>query len=233
MNNENKEKICRIACVSEKVELPLREYLTEKGYRLQYVFPKNEITGSEKYHPDLYMCKLGAEPSAEIFFGEREYIGIKYPQCAAYNGVVMGDIFIHKLTATAKDLMEIVRGRGYRLIDVPQGYTKCNMVVVDALHCITSDYGLAKALSSEASQIKVLMVEKGQVELEGYPYGFLGGASGRVDGEIVFNGDLSRHSDFVRIKEFINSCGLGVKYFKDYPLRDIGSIIAVSHRSLF
>ena len=62
-------------------------------------------------------------------------------------------------------------------------------------------------------------------ELPGYDTGFLGGTSGRVGDEIVFNGDLSAHPDFEAIKDFIRSRGLQIKYFESYPLRDIGSII--------
>ena len=104
-----------------------------------------------------------------------------------------------------------------------QGYACCSIVPVDEDSIITADRGIARA--AEAAGIKVLTVEAGHVELPGYDTGFLGGTSGRVGDEILFNGDLSSHPDFEAIKDFIGSRGLKIKYFEGYPLRDIGSII--------
>ncbi len=63
------------------------------------------------------------------------------------------------------------------------------------------------------------------MELPGYDTGFIGGTSGRVGDEIIFNGDLSAHPDCQAIRQFIEERGLKVRYFSGYPLRDIGSII--------
>ena len=73
--------------------------------------------------------------------------------------------------------------------------------------------------------IDVLTIRPGYVELPGYDTGFIGGTSGRVGNEVIFNGDLSAHPDFPEIRDFIADRGIGLKYFIGYPLRDIGSII--------
>ena len=108
-------------------------------------------------------------------------------------------------------------------MNVKQGYACCSIVPVDEDSIITADRGIARA--AEAAGIRVLTVEAGHVELPGYDTGFLGGTSGRVGDEIIFNGDLSAHPDFEAIRDFIGSRGLKIKYFESYPLRDIGSII--------
>jgi hypothetical protein len=94
---------------------------------------------------------------------------------------------------------------------------------VDEDSIITYDRGIAKA--AEAAGINVLTVDPGHVELPGYDTGFIGGTSGRVGDEIIFNGDLSAHPDCQAIRQFIEERGLKVRYFSGYPLRDIGSII--------
>lgn len=76
--------------------------------------------------------------------------------------------------------------------------------------------------------MNVLLVEPCFVKLRGADTGFIGGASGRVDGEIVFNGDLSVHPNFREITTFIETQGLGCKWFESYELEDIGSIITVT-----
>ena len=42
---------------------------------------------------------------------------------------------------------------------------------------------------------------------------------------MIFNGDITRHSDYARIRDFIESRGLDIVFFKEYRLTDIGSII--------
>ena len=66
------------------------------------------------------------------------------------------------------------------------------------------------------------------MKLRGADTGFIGGASGRVDDEIVFNGDLSAHPNLKKITAFIEARGLGCKWFDSYVLEDIGSIITVT-----
>ncbi len=73
--------------------------------------------------------------------------------------------------------------------------------------------------------IDFLLVRKGYVALDGFEYGFLGGASGCIDDTVYFNGDLSAHPDYEKIRRFIEAHGLRVKFFADEPLTDIGSII--------
>ena len=110
------------------------------------------------------------------------------------------------------------------LINVKQGYTKCNCVVVDGHSIITSDQGIIGTLK-KYPDIDVLPICQGFVSLDGFEYGFLGGASGRVGDEIIFNGDLSAHPDYDSIGRFIASRHLQLKFFPEYPLTDVGSIL--------
>ena len=94
---------------------------------------------------------------------------------------------------------------------------------VDENAIITYDRGIAaKAVKAG---LEVLTIESGHVLLEGYETGFIGGASGRIGDEIVFNGDLRKHPDFRAITEFVEGRGLKVRYFPGHDLTDIGSII--------
>ena len=79
----------------------------------------------------------------------------------------------------------------------------------------------------EEAGLNVLKVTPGHVLLPGYSEGFIGGTAGRVGDEILFNGDLSAHPDFGAIRDFIRERGLGLKYFDDCQLTDIGSVIEV------
>jgi len=85
--------------------------------------------------------------------------------------------------------------------------------------------GILFANALKNTDVEVLTVREGHVLLPGFDTGFIGGASGRVGDEIIFNGDLSAHPDFEKIRDFIQCRGLKVRYFPGLPLTDIGSII--------
>jgi len=205
--------------ISHLADNRIKEYVTTLGYRVCEVTALAQIDAPIACHPDVYMCALGGK----VFHGDPSVLTHDYPGHAVYNGCCTGKHFIHNTKITDKNLLAAVKESGMQTVHVAQGYAKCSCVVVDEDSIITADHGIAKAATSCGMQ--VLVVEKGQVHLDGYPYGFIGGASGKVGNAILFNGDLSKHSDFDAICRFIEERGLAVKYFEDYPLTDIGSII--------
>ena len=204
--------------ISDMAYDSLKKYLKTEGYKLVNITLYN-VYPSIKNHPDLLICHLGSE----IYYGNPSNVGNKYPYDIPYNCAVTGKFFIHNLKYTDKKLMKRASELEMTFINVRQGYTKCNIVVVSKDAIITSDMGIYKATKDF---LKVLLVEPGQVQLPGMNTGFLGGASGRINNKILFNGDLRAHSDFKRIVEFIKAEGLEPVWFEGYPLLDIGSIIS-------
>jgi len=166
------------------------------------------------------LCKTGFR---KVFYGNAEQLGFKYPNNAKFNGVVMGKYFIHNTKYSSHDLLVEAKRLDKKVIHVEQGYTKCNMAVIDDNTAITSDKGIAEALAN--TTIKLLVIEPGHVLLQGQKYGFIGGASGRVGNEMIFHGNLSAHPDFNRIVDFLNENQCNYKYFEEFELEDIGSII--------
>ena len=213
--------------LSEDADPRLTAYLKESGREVCIVEHSDAVSHAVSAHPDIYMCRLGAGEEAEVFFGDKEKLSEEYPKDILYNAVVTSRYLISLNRYTDPSLIDAAKRLfpDIRIINVPQGYTKCNMVVVDDTHFITEDRGIYKALLS-CPDIECLLVSPGQVALQGFKNGFLGGASGRVGSDIVFNGDLSSHSDFGLITEFIEKCGLRPVFFADWPLTDIGSIIS-------
>lgn len=205
--------------VSEFADRILKEYLQSAGYAVREVAAGADVDAGIAAHPDIYMCRLGDT----VFHGDASCLGRDYPAHAIYNACSTGKFFIHNLKITAPALLKAANDLGLRTVHVAQGYAKCNCVVVDENSIITADRGIAKA--AEAAGLDVLIVAPGQVELSGYPYGFLGGASGRIGNAVIFNGDISAHSDYAAIADFIKYRGLELIYFRQYPLTDIGSVI--------
>ena len=209
--------------LSENVNNALVEYLITNGWTIKIVSAYSEIKTGISSHPDIYMCKLGVLDEAEVFFGDRAALGEKYPADVIYNAACTGKYFIHNLKYTSPELLKLAENRGFTLINTRQGYAKCSLALIDENSVITSDEGTAKALKNAG--LDVLLIEKGYVRLEGYDYGFIGGACGRVGNVMVFNGNLAAHPDYGRIESFILSKGLLLKFFPEYPLEDIGSVI--------
>ena len=205
--------------VSKDAGDELKAYL---GERAQVILFGGISTVAEpiRNHPDLLYCRLKEDV---IFMGNDQLLTPEYPGDIIYNGFSTGKYFIHDLRYTDEQLLKAVEELGLIPVNVKQGYACCSIVPVDEDSIITADRGIAKA--AEAAGITVLTVSPGHVELPGYDTGFLGGTSGKVGDEIIFNGDLSAHQDFRAIRDFIEARGLRIKYFENYPLRDIGSII--------
>ncbi|MCI8348573.1 MAG: hypothetical protein HFE74_03925 [Firmicutes bacterium] len=197
----------------------LQEYLQNNGHIIKQINSKASVDPAIAFHPDIYMCNLGEK----IFHGDPGLLLPDYPGHAIYNGCSTGKFFIHNLKITSPDLMNTVDKLNQIKIHVAQGYTKCNCVVIDENSIITADKGIEK--SAKKAGMDVLLIQPAQVNLKGYRYGFLGGASGKVGNSIIFNGNITNHSDYNIIKNFIKKRDLDLVYFNQYPLTDIGSII--------
>ncbi len=200
--------------------------LCEEGHLIAFVRPCKAVSEPISMHPDICIIKLGTSLKSPVFALDTSLLGKEYPKDVLYNAVVTERFFICNTKTVSKDLVKAVNTLypDIRTIHVNQGYTKCNIVVIDEKHFITEDDGIFKALDAEEGA-ECLLIEGGHVLLPGHDRGFIGGASGRVGDEIWFNGDISVHPDHLKIKEFIENCGLTVRYVKGKPLLDIGSII--------
>ena len=211
--------------ISAEADPRLAEFLRGAGLEIEYFRTEGMVPAALSCHPDIFMCRLGADTDAELIkFTDTETVpGSDYPLDIPFNAACTGKHFIHNLRCTAPKLLARARELDMNLINVKQGYAKCSTVIVDEDSIITYDRGLAKACL--AAGMDVLEVTPGHVVLPGYDTGFIGGASGRIGDTIYFNGNLEEHPDFERIVRFIEGKGLRVKWFEEWPLTDIGSII--------
>ena len=206
--------------VSSDADILLIDYLKGLGAEPEIHSSEFDVAPAIRNHPDLIYVRL---KDNILFKGDGRLLKPEYPGDIIYNGFSTGKYFIHNLTFTADDLLKAAEDCGLIPIDVKQGYSGCSIVPVDEDSIITYDHGIAEACTEAG--LDVLAVESGHVLLPGYKTGFIGGTSGKVGDRIIFNGDLSAHPDFERIKSFIENKGLKLVFFGQYPLRDIGSII--------
>lgn len=211
--------------LSETADIQLIRYLQDQGHMLNIIKDTGVTYAPVASHPDIYLCSLG--PGKPVFFGCPEKLGHSYPHNIRYNAAATGKWFIHNLHYT--DPLLLKAASNMEKIHVSQGYTKCNIVIVDETSIITSDCGIYQACKDK---LNVLLIRPGYVNLRNFSYGFLGGSSGRIGNSLVFNGDLSRHPDFKKIAAFVEDRNINIIYFKDYPLEDIGSILEIQDPSV-
>lgn len=240
----------KIAYLSKLAYPPLIEYLKDAGLELLFLTGEDSpVYDAVKTHADIHMCRLGVWEVPRLFMGDPARLTKNYPGNIRCNAVCTGKYFIHNLRYTDPALLQAAKewhsslqdaaggeAGALTFVDVPQGYTRCCCLPVDDSSFITSDEGIAKALSP--TDADVLLIEKGHILLPGFDYGFIGGCAGHLTETdsvesphgsprriILFNGDLSRHPDFLRITAFLDDRGIAPVFFEDHPLMDIGSIL--------
>ena len=157
-------------------------------------------------HPDIYMCRL---PDGCLIKAQKGEIGNSYPKDIPFNAVCLDRYFIHNLKYTNQRLLKCAKELGLKPVNVKQGYTKCSCTVVDGKSIITADEGIFSALSA-IDDVDVLKITPGYVALNGFEFGFLGGASGRVGNTMYFSGDITKHPDYSKISSFIYERGLEI-----------------------
>ena len=211
--------------------------LESLGFKIVFAPQNTAVYDSISGHPDITICKIAdgllaaapefrdyysrSLPNSRIICGHLAAAGA-YPGDIGYNAAVVGDVLIHNMKYTDK----AIRNYFKKTISVKQGYTKCSVCVVSDNALITADAGIYDALKKDG-RIDVLKVQQGYVELIGMEYGFIGGASGLLEKDLLgFNGNIKMHPDWRNIKDFCKNHGVNVISLANEPLMDIGSIIA-------
>lgn len=107
-----------------------------------------------------------------------------------------------------------------------QGYSKCSICVLSENAIITSDNVIHKR--AVANGIDSLLISQGFIDLPGFDYGFIGGASFKISkNKIAFTGHLDKHPDKERIFSFLSLHNIKPVYITEKAVFDIGSGIQI------
>lgn len=150
----------------------------------------------------------------------------QYPHDCIMNCVRVGDKLICNPDTIEKSLLFYYKNSNFKIIETNQGYTKCNVCIVNENSIITSD----KSIYDCSNQyLDVLLIENGHIQLAGYDTGFIGGCSGLIDkNKLLFVGDIETHPSFKKIEYFLRQRNVEyVSLFPGEPLQDVGSIIPI------
>lgn len=149
-----------------------------------------------------------------------------YPEDVKLNCAVVGNYLICNVDTVSTVVLKYFRNSGKTILNVNQGYTKCAVIPVADNAVITDDESICRKCTEYG--LDVLKVSKGNVILDGYDYGFIGGTAGKINNDtIAFNGDILTHPDGEKIIDFIKKHGMHSLSLSDGMLVDIGSIITL------
>ena len=147
----------------------------------------------------------------------------KYPKDVPLNAFTFKNYFIHNLKFTDKVLLDYYKNSGYKMIDIKQGYGKCSSLVTEDF-IITSDGGIYESLRDF---IPIYKIKHGEIRLQNFNYGFIGGASGVYGKKIFFTGDFSHHSSYEEILKIIKKYDYEIEILSKDPIEDYGSIFFI------
>ncbi len=205
----------------------------KKEYNIVFTVPINAIDGPLKYHTDIQITKINddmfvCEPTVYDYYvnalkGKKIICGStvlksNYPYDIAYNVTRVGNKCLCYEKYTDK---EVVKNLNCEIINIKQGYSKCNICVVDENSVITSDEGIFKICIENG--IDALKITDGQIDLKPFKYGFIGGASMKIrKSKLLFFGNIKLHSDYKKIREFCDLKNVEIKSFLNEKLTDLG-----------
>lgn len=147
----------------------------------------------------------------------------KYPGDIHLNAFAFKNIFIHNLKHTDQVILDYYKRAGYDLVNIKQGYTKCSCLVTEDF-VITSDGGIYESLRDF---IPIYKIDHGQIKLQNFNYGFIGGATGVLGKKIFFTGDFSHHSSYEEILKIINKYDYEIEILSKDPIEDYGTIFFI------
>lgn len=148
----------------------------------------------------------------------------KYPQDIILNAVNFSNYFIHYLNYTDKNLLSLIKLANKKLINTKQGYTKCSTAIVNDNAIITSDKNIAKSLQKE--NIDILLLPPGDIILPGLNYGFIGGACGLIEKNVLaFYGSLECYAYGKEVLSFLKKHKVEPIFLSEGKLIDRGSIL--------
>jgi len=229
------------AFVGEKYVSELCEPLKKLGINALTVELDSNLPEPVSSHSDMLLMHLGENrlifTQMQVGFAELRQngaeisvletaLGGKYPLDVTLNMLIIGKYVFGNAKCVTEQLYGMFKKEKLTFVDVRQGYAKCSVCIIDEHAVITADSGLKRIF--EAHGIEALKISEGFINLDGYDYGFIGGASGKLAKDILaFTGTLSKHPDRQRIENFASKYGVEIICLTDRDCFDIGSIIPI------
>ena len=207
--------------------------LKEYGIQVFFSMKLPDITDSTATHPDMQFVPIGEKKAlvcSDAYIKYKEFLpdylllpvyGIHspYPNDCLLNITVM-----QKKCFSTRYQQEKLQLCEFDCITVNQGYTKCNICILNENALITSDRSISTAAAQ--SGIRTYILPDDEIGLAGYDHGFWGGTCGLIDKDkLFFDGDISKLECFENLINVLEKEKIEPIYHTNSGLCDIGSII--------
>ncbi len=237
------------AILGSSVPASAEKALRDAGYQTLRLPPHPHLPPPVNSHPDMLLffssdaifCtetylkvaqKELNEISARTFLPIRTVlreVGKAYPEDVLLNAAPVGGLLFCRPDATAA---ELVYHPDFKVIPVRQGYAKCSVVPVGTHALMTSDVSIATAAKTHG--IDVLLLPPGNIHLEGYPYGFVGGCTSFAPYQntdtIFFCGALSQYEKGDEMQSFCRRHGFRLVSLGESRPIDVGTIFLIESK---
>lgn len=144
-------------------------------------------------------------------------LGGVYPADTALCAARVGGYLLCRKASTDPELLRLA---GCRVLEVRQGYARCATLAVDGCSLITADPSVAGA--GEAAGLRVLRIAPGDIRLDGYDTGFIGGCAVRIAPDAIYLTGRLAHPDADAIRRFAAGRGVALLEGSAPELIDIG-----------
>ncbi|MDY6065351.1 MAG: hypothetical protein SPI59_03370 [Finegoldia sp.] len=225
--------------VSYKASEGLVNLLRADGFKVITSYKNKSLDENIDDHPDLQVFKLNentliCDKKLYLYYRSVFDFGINiittelniekgYPHDCRLNNFLAKDYVF--ANPKAVDPIVLRETSDKKLVSIKQGYAKCSTVVINCDTIITSDKGIYK--KSLEKNLDAYLIEQGNIRLEGYDYGFIGGTCGYRDKKLYFYGNLEGYAYKDDLMQILDKYDIECKYPKDCDFRDLGSIIFI------
>lgn len=237
-----------LALIGENSNKFIEKGLSENGFKVISLPCDNRLSPQVSSHADMLIFSIDDIIFCnEIYYKTHKHIfeiiesyGYKinhsdfcvsneYPNDVSLNQAIIGKSVIGRKDVCAKNILEYIKKNDYVYCSVKQGYAKCSTLILNDKAIICADSGITSI--AQTLNVKTLKIENGinEITLDGYNYGFIGGASVVFKNKVFFFGDLSLHSQGKEIAKFCKDNGFSPISLGKEKLCDIGGAIILPY----
>ena len=237
-----------LALIGEKADEKIINSLTENGFEALTLPADYRLALPVAHHADMLMLRINDtvfcnkeyfDANNSIFARISEYgytvcpesfeVSNKYPYDIALNQAVISKNIIGKADSCAECVLNYAKKQGYVYHSTNQGYAKCSVLILGDKAVISADDGIL--MIAKGLGLDTLKIENGigEIFIDGYDYGFIGGVSAVYGDKVFFFGSLESHSQRNKITKFCAEHGFSVIELSNSPLCDLGGAIILPY----
>ncbi len=198
----------------------LKRELESMGIKVTVPKVLENIAGSEKYHADMSVLHMGED---NFFYADKldEEVTAEKP---LLNICIFGENVICNTKIAYKPALQFLKEK--RILHTNQRYAKCSCAVIGENALVTSDNGIYKICLD--NKIDVLKISVGDIILDGYAYGFIGGCCGFISkNTLAFSGNVRLHRNYADMRDFARNYHVELYSLGKDKLYDIGGILPI------